>query len=206
MHPAARAILLPVVAAAAVMATATASSWAAGDATGAIVPVTAFGGTVEVAREALARLQRWIMAGYATRPAVMLGLGGAFALPMLVLVGVLVYRRQATFENTAAAAPQNLHAARIEIEGASTIELPSTRPLMQIGRLDDNDICIDDESVSRYHAVIERSGDSGFTITDVSSPDGGGLRINGQRMLRAVLSDGDTVELGRARMRFAATV
>lgn len=203
MHPAARASLLLV---ATTMVTASAPSWAAGDAAGQIVEITDLDSTLDVAHDALARLQRWVVAGYSTRPAVMLGLGGAFVLPVLVLAGFLLYRRQSNVEIKAEALPLGLHAARIEIEGAPAISWPGSRQLLQIGRQDDNDICIKDETVSRYHAVIEHTGDSGFTITDVSSPDGFGLRINGERMLRAVLSDGDTVELGRARMRIAATV
>lgn len=203
MHPAARTSLLLV---ATTMATASAPLWAAGDAAGQFVEVTDLDRTLDVARDALVRLQRWIAVGYATRPAVMLGLGGAFVLPVLVLAGFLLYRRQSTVEIKAEAPPGNLHAARIEIEGVRTIEWRGARQLLQIGRQDDNDICIKDETVSRYHAVIEHTGDSGFTITDVSSPDGFGLRINGERMLRAVLSDGDMVELGRARMKFAATL
>ncbi len=205
MHPTARASLLLVVGATA-MATANAASWAAGEATGQILPSLSLDGTVEVVHEALARLQRWILAGYAKRPAVMLGLGATFILPVLVLVGFLLYRRRSPHEVVAPLGPNNLHAARIEIEGADTIVLPNNCHLLQIGRQEDNDICIRDETVSRYHAVIERSGDSGFTIVDVSSPDGGGLRINGERMLRAVLSAGDTVELGKARMRVLAAI
>ncbi len=206
MHSAARALLLLVVAA---TATASARAWAASDTPVELLPNATVDAAVEGAREAVSRLQLWIAAGYAKRPAVMLGLGGALVLPVLVFVGFLLYRRHATPTSDFAPSvtgPAGLHAARIEIEGASAIELPGSGGLLQIGRQRDNDICIEDETVSRYHAVIEHSRDGGFMITDVSSQDGGGVRINGERMLRAVLSDGDTVELGNTRMRVAAAL
>lgn len=208
MQSAARASLLLVVAATA-MATAGAPAWAAVDSPVELLPNVTVDAAVEGAREAAARLQHWIVAGYAKRPAVMLGLGGALVLPILVFVGFLLYRRHATplpVFDPSAAGPGGLHAARIEIDGASAIELPSSGGLLQIGRQRDNDICIEDETVSRYHAVIEYSRDGGFMITDVSSQDGVGIRINGERTSRAVLSDGDTVELGKTRMRIAAAL
>jgi hypothetical protein len=208
MHPAARASLLLVVAATA-LATANARAWAAADVPAELLPNATVDTVIEGVREAIVRLHLWVLAGYAKRPTVMLGLGGALALPLLVFVGFLLYRRQAkpplVFDMTAAG-PPGLYAARIEIEGANAVELPNGGRLLQIGRQRDNDICIEDETVSRYHAVIERSGDGGFTITDVSSQEGGGIRINGEPILRAVLSDGDTVELGRTRMRVAAAL
>jgi hypothetical protein len=208
MHPAARASLLLAVAATS-LATAYAPSWAAGEITPPIVANAPLDSAIEIAREAVARLQRWIVTGYAKRPAVMLGLGGVFVLPLLVLLGFLLYRSRSpreVFADTVTVGPGSLLAARIEVEGAGTVELSSDRNLVQIGRQDDNDICIRDETVSRYHAVIERSGEGSLTIIDVSSPDGGGLRINGEPMVQAVLSVGDMVELGKARMRVAAAL
>ncbi len=208
MHSAARASLLLAVAATS-MATAYAPSWAAGEITAQIVSNAPLDGAIEIAREAFARLQHWIVTGYAKRPAVMLGLGGVFVLPLLVLLGFILYRSRSPrddFAETAIAGPGSLLAARIEIEGADTVELSSDRNLVQIGRQDDNDICIRDETVSRYHAVIERSCEGSLTIIDVSSPGGGGLRINGEPMVQAVLAVGDMVELGRARMRVTAAL
>lgn len=206
MHSAARASLLLVVAA---TATASAQAWAAADVPVELLQNAELDAAVEGAREVVSRLQRWIVTGYAKRPAVMLGLAGALVLPVLVFVGFLLYRRRSmplsVFDHVAVG-PSALYAARIEIEGAGAIELPSSGGLLQIGRQRDNDICIEDETVSRYHAVIEHSRDGGFMITDVSSQDGGGVRINGERMLRAFLSDGDTVELGRTRMRVASAL
>ena len=63
----------------------------------------------------------------------------------------------------------------------------------RIGRLDDNDIVLNDASVSRHHAVIIDTGTS-FVITDLRSANGvdvGGERIRGT----ATLADGDPVRI-----------
>ena len=54
----------------------------------------------------------------------------------------------------------------------------------------------------RYHAVIERTAEEAFVITDLSGKDGGGMRVNGEKLSSAQLSDGDLIELGRARLKF----
>lgn len=156
-----------------------------------------------VARDGTSRLMAWIAKAYARQPALVIGLGGASALPVLVVLGAMLYRRPAYAPELSGdyAGP---HVVCMLIDGEDAIELPPGRNLVQIGRHEDNDICLRDASVSRYHAILERSGDNGFTITDVSNPDGDGLRINGERCLRAVLSDGDMVELGNTRIRFAS--
>ena len=70
-------------------------------------------------------------------------------------------------------------------------------PLMaaatRIGRLNDNDIVLDDVNVSRHHAVIIDTGTS-FVITDLRSANGvhvGGERIRGT----ATLADGDRIRI-----------
>jgi hypothetical protein len=73
----------------------------------------------------------------------------------------------------------------------------SSHPLLagatRIGRLVDNDVVLDDASVSRHHAVIIDTGTS-YVITDLRSANGvdvGGVRIRGT----AMLGDGDRVRI-----------
>ena len=40
-----------------------------------------------------------------------------------------------------------------------------------VGRAPDNSICIDDQAVSQYHAIIERRGDE-FWLSDLGSTNG----------------------------------
>ena len=64
----------------------------------------------------------------------------------------------------------------------------------RIGRRPDNDIVLDDDEVSRYHAVVIDTGGS-FVISDLRSTNGvqvGGRRIRGS----ATLADGDHIRIG----------
>ena len=63
-----------------------------------------------------------------------------------------------------------------------------------IGRVSSiNDICIDDRSISRQHAHVKKR-EEGYTIYDLRSLNG--VLLNGTRVSRAVLKDGDEIQLG----------
>lgn len=62
-----------------------------------------------------------------------------------------------------------------------------------IGRAPTNEILIDDEGVSRQHAWIERAV-AGLVLVDNRSTNG--VFVNGERIERHVLGDGDKVQLG----------
>ena len=76
--------------------------------------------------------------------------------------------------------------------------------MISIGRHQDNVIRLPDSTVHRYHAVIHRTEDARFVITDLSGEDGNGVRVNGARLAQAALADGDLIELGKARSTFAS--
>ncbi len=69
-----------------------------------------------------------------------------------------------------------------------------------IGRTPDNDLQIDAKYVSRHHAVI-LVGPAHAIIEDLNSTNG--VLINGRRITRHTLSDGDVVAIGRTQYRFA---
>jgi hypothetical protein len=92
--------------------------------------------------------------------------------------------------------------ASLTVEGGTGGAVPLAGPVVRIGRHEDNDIRLTDRSVHRHHAVIERTPDDAFVITDMSGQDGNGVHINGRRTAQARLVDGDVIELGRARLRF----
>ena len=61
----------------------------------------------------------------------------------------------------------------------------------RIGRLSDNDVVLDDDTVSRHHAVIVDTGNS-FVITDLQSANG--VDVADQRVrTSALLADGDRI-------------
>jgi SARP family transcriptional regulator, regulator of embCAB operon len=64
----------------------------------------------------------------------------------------------------------------------------------RIGRRTDNDIVLDDDDVSRYHAVVIDTGSS-FVISDLRSTNG--VQVQGRRIRSsATLSDGDHIRIG----------
>jgi SARP family transcriptional regulator, regulator of embCAB operon len=70
----------------------------------------------------------------------------------------------------------------------------------RIGRLDDNDLVLDDTEVSRHHAVIVDTG-TGFLITDVRSTNG--VEVQGRRIQpSATLADGDHILIGNSEFVF----
>ena len=69
-----------------------------------------------------------------------------------------------------------------------------------VGRTPDNDLQIDAKFISRHHAVI-LAGPVNTVIEDLNSTNG--VLVNGQRVIRQVLNDGDEVIIGRAHYRFA---
>ena len=69
----------------------------------------------------------------------------------------------------------------------------------RIGRGSDNELVIDTKHVSRYHAVL-LAGPVHTSIEDLNSTNG--VFVNGKRVARQVLKDGDRVTIGRTRFRF----
>jgi chromosome segregation ATPase len=69
-----------------------------------------------------------------------------------------------------------------------------------IGRSNDNDLQVDVTSISRHHALIVASAEQ-TVIEDLHSTNG--VRVNGRRITRQPLKDGDTIAIGKAQFRFA---
>lgn len=69
-----------------------------------------------------------------------------------------------------------------------------------VGRTPENDLQIDAKYVSRHHAVI-LAGPAQTIIEDLNSTNG--VMVNGKRISRQLLKDGDQVMIGRAEYRFA---
>lgn len=73
-----------------------------------------------------------------------------------------------------------------------------------VGRASDNEIFLDDVSVSRKHALFKRSiePDRGvrFSVSDVGSLNG--TYVNGNRIESVQLESGDEVQIGKFRLVF----
>ena len=69
-----------------------------------------------------------------------------------------------------------------------------------VGRTPDNDLQIDAKFISRHHAVI-LAGPAHTIIEDLNSTNG--VLVNGRRITRQTLKDGDSVVIGKTLFRFA---
>jgi hypothetical protein len=69
----------------------------------------------------------------------------------------------------------------------------------RIGRGNDNELVLDTKHVSRYHAVL-LAGPVHTTVEDLNSTNG--VFVNGKRVSRQVLKDGDRVTIGRTHYRY----
>jgi len=69
----------------------------------------------------------------------------------------------------------------------------------RIGRGDDNELVLDLKHVSRHHAVL-LAGPVNTTIEDLRSTNG--VFVNGKRVSRHVLKDGDRVTIGKTHFRY----
>jgi hypothetical protein len=68
-----------------------------------------------------------------------------------------------------------------------------------IGRLQDNIITIDNSAVSSHHACVFRDGDD-FVLEDLQSTNG--TFVNGRRVSRCKLQDGDVIVVGTHELVF----
>lgn len=70
------------------------------------------------------------------------------------------------------------------------------RRVFRIGRVDDNDLVLENPYISRYHAEIRFDGFT-YGLRDLSSTSG--TFVNGDRVEEQTLTDGDCIRLGKAR-------
>jgi SARP family transcriptional regulator, regulator of embCAB operon len=84
-------------------------------------------------------------------------------------------------------------AAVAHLRDAAGNRYPLRGTATRIGRLSDNEIVLDDDTVSRYHAVIVDTGNS-FVVTDLQSANG--VDVDDQRIrTSATLADGDRIRI-----------
>jgi pSer/pThr/pTyr-binding forkhead associated (FHA) protein len=73
------------------------------------------------------------------------------------------------------------------------------KPVLKIGRTADNDIVVDNLAVSRNHAIIEEDKGT-YHVKDCDSLNG--TALNGKRVGRAALKDGDEITIGKHKLVF----
>lgn len=85
------------------------------------------------------------------------------------------------------------------LEGANGAHHKLKDAVMSIGRLATSDVVIDDQNVSRRHAELHPVGE-GHELVDLGSTNG--CKVNGRRIERQLLVDGDEITLGPVRLRY----
>src|SRR5258708_31975926 len=78
--------------------------------------------------------------------------------------------------------------------------IPRARPVIHIGRMEGNDVVLDDPLVSRHHAVI-RWSPNGYELEDLGAANGTsvqGHRIHG----RVLLAPEQTIRFGKTELVF----
>lgn len=89
----------------------------------------------------------------------------------------------------------------LSVDGVVMSEVALTKERMTLGRKPQNDIVIDNIAVSAEHAVIVTLFNDSF-LEDLGSTNG--TFVNGQPVKKHFLQNGDTIELGKYRLKFIA--
>lgn len=161
--------------------------------------------------ETIAQVRDLLIAGFAAAPALMFGLAALCAVPLLVVAGIALKRQSERQRARRQPEPQDgptvawrseSPSAALTRGGTIAGRLSADRPILRIGRQDDNDICIEADTVHRYHALVHRAEDGRYWLVDVSGPDGNGVTVDGRRASRVRLRGGETIDIGGTVLTF----
>jgi hypothetical protein len=90
--------------------------------------------------------------------------------------------------------------AWLQFLDANSTRVPIGATSVRIGRHADNDICLQNKTVHRQHAILHKTHEGRFSIRDLGGSNG--VVVNNERLQQTDLSDGDLIELGEVRLRF----
>ena len=87
----------------------------------------------------------------------------------------------------------------VSIDGVVIKEVQLTKDRTTLGRRPYNDIVIDNLAISGEHAVLQLSGSEVY-LEDLNSTNG--TYVNGKAAKKQLLRNGDTVEVGKYKIKF----
>src|SRR5260370_12817897 len=99
-------------------------------------------------------------------------------------------------------AVQEFHLVLMNTHRAGTI-FAVTAPTIKVGKAADNDLVLDDPTVSRNHLLIQRQGDR-FLIQDLGSTND--TFIDAAQVREAYLRSGAVLEVGDVKLRFQTEI
>jgi DNA-binding NtrC family response regulator len=99
--------------------------------------------------------------------------------------------------------PPTLHLRRCMLQSVDdpSMEWTFEKEEIRLGSMEDNDVVLNDDTVSRYHCKIVQD-DTGYVLVDNSSTNG--TFVNKVRVREAFLKPGCTVSVGQSQLRFNA--
>ena len=87
----------------------------------------------------------------------------------------------------------------VSIDGVVIKEVQLTKDRTTLGRRPYNDIVIDNLAVSGEHAVLQMTGNEVY-LEDLNSTNG--TYVNGKAIKKQLLQNGDTVEIGKYKIKY----
>jgi pSer/pThr/pTyr-binding forkhead associated (FHA) protein len=88
----------------------------------------------------------------------------------------------------------------LQVQGPErTLTIPIEGAVLRIGRGLNADLRLDENSVSRRHAILDPTAGTTRILDDRSS---NGTLVNGERVQQAELRHGDVVAIGRVQLRY----
>jgi len=117
---------------------------------------------------------------------------------------LMVYRqgrKKPAAATYAAGSTENKPYAYLVLQDETKKRYPIMKTTWRIGRGSDNEMTLQDNSVSRRHAEIHRAKGDVFTLYDLDSLNG--VFVNDNKVTKQVLHEGDILEIGDIALRFS---
>ncbi len=76
---------------------------------------------------------------------------------------------------------------------------PISKDKVSIGRSNDNDLILADNTVSRYHTEIQKRKND-YILADLGSYNG--TKLNGKSIQKVFLKHGDKIQIGSSKLTF----
>jgi FHA domain len=169
-------------------------------------------GLIELLRLHVSQSAEWLQTKYREAPALVLGVGAALALPAIAILGTLwrlIFHRPAARpimeDRTQRTQPASAwrQQAWLEFTNSNMSGFRLSQGMVRIGRESDNDLCLSDPTVHRYHAVLEHTPEAEYYVSYVGDPDRDGLFVDGRPVERHRLRGGEILQIGSIKLRFA---
>lgn len=182
----------------------------------AMQAASVLGEGVEAVRAALVALADWVRTAPTRTMALLIGFFAILALvPVAMLVrgvrlAVASRRLRQTVEHAETSAstsevtgfsrPRRAFLEGLKSDDAEPFEIRGE--LVRIGRAADNELVVAATGIEPYHAAIARTADWDLYLCDLTRGSRTAARVNGRRVGRHRLSDGDVIALGGVQLTY----